>query len=201
MRIEGQVALVTGGGSGLGAATARLLAERGARVAVLDFDKARADAVAAEIGGLGVQADVGSEPAVAAAFEAVKAHFGAAPRIAVNCAGIGVAAPGWPGFEWRRQGTMSAVRRAAHPGQVSLDVTRYLPVEPPPAPVPRGPPRTTRRSAKAGPASECRRLPVSDGNVILSSGNSSSMPSAAPPGRTGPREAPTPPSGTIAGEV
>lgn len=92
MRIEGQIALVTGGGSGLGAATARLLAERGARVAVLDFDKTRADAVAAGIGGLGVQADVGSEAAVAAAFDAVKAHFGASPRIAVNCAGIGVAA-------------------------------------------------------------------------------------------------------------
>lgn len=92
MRIEGQIALVTGGGSGLGAATARLLAERGARVAVLDFDKTRADAVAAGTGGLGVQADVGSEAAVAAAFDAVKAHFGASPRIAVNCAGIGVAA-------------------------------------------------------------------------------------------------------------
>ncbi|MCB1387740.1 MAG: SDR family NAD(P)-dependent oxidoreductase [Rhodobacteraceae bacterium] len=92
MRIDGQVALVTGGGSGLGAATARLLAERGARVAVLDFDGARAQAVAAEIGGLGVQADVGSESAVAAAFAQVKDHFGASPRVAVNCAGIGVAA-------------------------------------------------------------------------------------------------------------
>lgn len=92
MQIDGQIALVTGAGSGLGAATARLLAARGAKVAVLDFDGAKADAVAAEIGGFGVQADVGSEAAVAAAFDAVKAHFGAAPRVAVNCAGIGVAA-------------------------------------------------------------------------------------------------------------
>ncbi|WP_417625531.1 SDR family NAD(P)-dependent oxidoreductase [Pararhodobacter aggregans] len=92
MQIDGQIALVTGAGSGLGAATARLLAARGAKVAVLDFDGAKADAVAAEIGGFGVQADVGSEAAVAAAFEAVKGHFGAAPRVAVNCAGIGVAA-------------------------------------------------------------------------------------------------------------
>ena len=92
MRIDGQIALVTGGGSGLGAATARMLASRGARVAVLDFDGARADAVAADIGGLGVQADVGNADAVEAAFARVAQGLGAMPRIAVNCAGIGVAA-------------------------------------------------------------------------------------------------------------
>ena len=42
MQIDGQIALVTGGGSGLGAATARMLADRGAKVAVLDYDGARA---------------------------------------------------------------------------------------------------------------------------------------------------------------
>ncbi len=92
MQIDGQIALVTGGGSGLGEATARLLAKRGAKVAVLDYDGAKADAVAAEIGGLGVQADVGDEAAVAAAFDKVQDGLGAMPRIAVNCAGIGVAA-------------------------------------------------------------------------------------------------------------
>ncbi|MCB1397767.1 MAG: SDR family NAD(P)-dependent oxidoreductase [Rhodobacter sp.] len=92
MQIDGQIALVTGGGSGLGAATARMLASRGAKVAVLDYDGAKANAVAAEIGGLGVQADVGNEAAVAAAFDAVVAGLGAMPRVAVNCAGIGVAA-------------------------------------------------------------------------------------------------------------
>ncbi|HPD92595.1 MAG: SDR family NAD(P)-dependent oxidoreductase [Rhodobacter sp.] len=92
MQIDGQIALVTGGGSGLGAATARLLAERGARVAVLDYDGARAEAVAAEIGGLAVQADVGDEASVAAAFERIVAGLGGMPRVAVNCAGIGVAA-------------------------------------------------------------------------------------------------------------
>ncbi|MEZ5752006.1 MAG: SDR family NAD(P)-dependent oxidoreductase [Paracoccaceae bacterium] len=92
MHIDGQIALVTGGGSGLGAATARLLAARGAKVAVLDYDGTRADAVAAEIGGLGVQADVGSEPSVAAAFDAIVAGLGGMPRVAVNCAGIGLAA-------------------------------------------------------------------------------------------------------------
>lgn len=92
MQIGGQIALVTGGGSGLGAATARLLAGRGARVAVLDYDAARANAVAGEIGGLGVQADVGDPASVEAAFARIAEGLGALPRIAVNCAGIGLAA-------------------------------------------------------------------------------------------------------------
>ena len=92
MQVAGQIALVTGGGSGLGAATARLLASRGAKVAVLDYDAGRANAVAAEIGGLGVQADVGDAASVEAAFARIGEGFGALPRIAVNCAGIGLAA-------------------------------------------------------------------------------------------------------------
>lgn len=91
MQIEAVSALVTGGGSGLGAATARELAGRGARVAILDFDEARARAVAAEIGGLAVQADVGDADAVKAALDqAAEAHGPA--RIVVSCAGIGLAA-------------------------------------------------------------------------------------------------------------
>lgn len=92
MQIRDQIALVTGGGSGLGEATARLLASRGARVAVLDYDGAKADAVAADIGGLGVRADVGDQAQVEAAFARIAQELGAMPRIAVNCAGIGVAA-------------------------------------------------------------------------------------------------------------
>lgn len=92
MEIAGQVALVTGAGSGLGAATARRFAEAGAKVAVLDFDADRARAVADEIGGLAVSADVGDAAAVAAAFDRTADHFGAAPRVAVSCAGIGLAA-------------------------------------------------------------------------------------------------------------
>lgn len=92
MRIEGEVALVTGGGSGLGAATARELAGRGARVAVLDHDGARAQAVADELGGLALACDVGDAGQVGAAFDRLAAHFGTGPRIAVNCAGIGLAA-------------------------------------------------------------------------------------------------------------
>lgn len=92
MDISGQVALVTGGGSGLGAATARHLSAQGGKVAILDFDIARAQVVAEEIGGIAVQADVSDEAAVSAAFDAATAHFGSAPRIAVSCAGIGLAA-------------------------------------------------------------------------------------------------------------
>ncbi|MBL4600811.1 MAG: SDR family NAD(P)-dependent oxidoreductase [Rhizobiaceae bacterium] len=92
MKISGQTALVTGGGSGLGAATARHLANLGAKVVVLDFDLERAEAVASEIDGYAVQADVGSEPAVSDAIDKAVTLLGMAPRIVVNCAGIGLAA-------------------------------------------------------------------------------------------------------------
>jgi len=92
MQIDGQIAVVTGGGSGLGAATARHLSGRGARVAVLDYDLARAEAVAAEIGGLAVQADVGNADAGESPCAAIAKGLGGMPRIAVNCAGIGLAA-------------------------------------------------------------------------------------------------------------
>jgi NAD(P)-dependent dehydrogenase (short-subunit alcohol dehydrogenase family) len=87
MKIEGQTALVTGGGSGLGEATARALAAAGARVAVLDLSKERAEAVAAEIGGLGLGCDVSSADGAERAVSEVAEALGAA-RILVNCAGI-----------------------------------------------------------------------------------------------------------------
>ena len=92
MLIDGQIALVTGGGSGLGAATARLLAAQGARVAILDFDITRANDVAAEIGGVAVQADVSDEAAVSAAIDSAVDQLGGVPRIAISCAGVGMAA-------------------------------------------------------------------------------------------------------------
>ena len=92
MEIEGQIALVTGGGSGLGEATARRLAGQGARVAVIDRDAEAAERVAGEIGGMAAPADVADLTAVEAAFARVQDELGAAPRIVVSCAGIGTAA-------------------------------------------------------------------------------------------------------------
>ncbi|WP_293442854.1 SDR family NAD(P)-dependent oxidoreductase [Planktotalea sp.] len=91
MDIEGQVALVSGGASGLGEATARHLASLGADVAILDRDGERAAQIAAEIGGYSQQCDITEEEAVAAGVTSAMAHFGQAPRIVVNCAGIGIA--------------------------------------------------------------------------------------------------------------
>ncbi len=91
MQIDGQIALVTGGGSGLGAATARHLAAKGAKVAILDFDMTRAEAVAGEIGGMAVKVDVSDASAVGTAIAQICDTIGT-PRIAINCAGIGVAA-------------------------------------------------------------------------------------------------------------
>ena len=92
MQIDGQVALVTGGGSGLGEATARFLAASGADVVILDRDGDRAARVAAEIGGHSQLCDVSDAEAVAAGVSSAMARFGQRPRIVVNCAGIGVAA-------------------------------------------------------------------------------------------------------------
>jgi NAD(P)-dependent dehydrogenase (short-subunit alcohol dehydrogenase family) len=90
MTIEGSVAVVTGGASGLGAGTVRALAAAGARVAILDRDAGRANAVAAETGASAHTCDVSDEAAVTAALDAAAERHGAV-RILVNCAGIGTA--------------------------------------------------------------------------------------------------------------
>ena len=84
-----RVAVVTGAGSGIGAATARLLARRGFRVACLDLDRGGATRVAAEAGN-GSSAfalDVTSEPQVIATFDEIAARFGALDALA-TCAGV-----------------------------------------------------------------------------------------------------------------
>ena len=68
MEINGLAAIVTGGGSGLGAETARQLAAKGAKVALLDVNMEGAEAVAKEIGGLAIECDVTSDEGVAAAI-------------------------------------------------------------------------------------------------------------------------------------
>lgn len=91
MQIKGLSALVTGGGSGMGAEAARHLAKAGAKVAVLDLNRANAEAVAKEIGGVAFECDVANENSARAAIEAAAKANGPA-RILMNCAGIAPAA-------------------------------------------------------------------------------------------------------------
>jgi len=92
MQIEGIGAVVTGGGSGLGEATARLLASKGAKVAILDLGRSKGADVAKSIGGGAIfcEADVASEEQVTAALDRAVGAFGGI-HAAVNCAGIGTA--------------------------------------------------------------------------------------------------------------
>jgi NAD(P)-dependent dehydrogenase (short-subunit alcohol dehydrogenase family) len=91
MDIQGISAVVTGAASGLGEATARELARRGAKVAVFDRDADKGEKVAAEIGGVFCEADVTSDEKVAAAFNTAREAHGQ-ERVLVNCAGVANAA-------------------------------------------------------------------------------------------------------------
>jgi NAD(P)-dependent dehydrogenase (short-subunit alcohol dehydrogenase family) len=90
MKLSGAAAIVTGGGSGLGRATAEALAGKGARVAVFDLNPAAADESAKAIGGLAVVCDVADEASASEGVAKAEGAHGAA-RVLVNCAGIGVA--------------------------------------------------------------------------------------------------------------
>jgi NAD(P)-dependent dehydrogenase (short-subunit alcohol dehydrogenase family) len=91
MDVENSAAVVTGGASGLGAATARALAAKGAKVAIFDLQADKGEALAAEIGGVFCKVDVTSDDSVDAGFAAARAAHGQ-ERILVNCAGTGNAA-------------------------------------------------------------------------------------------------------------
>ena len=91
MDINGVAAVVTGAASGLGEATARELARRGAKVAVFDRDAVRGEQVAEEIGGVFCEVDVTSDEKVQAAFAKARGVHGQ-ERILVNCAGVANAA-------------------------------------------------------------------------------------------------------------
>ena len=88
MDLTGTAAIISGGASGLGEASARALAAAGSTVVVADLNADRGEAVAAEIGGKFVQADVADEASVAAAVD-VAAALSSPLRVIVNCAGIG----------------------------------------------------------------------------------------------------------------
>jgi len=83
-------AVVTGGASGLGAAAVRMLASRGVKVAVFDFNGEQGEAIAKEIDGVFCQVDITKEDQVDAAFAKARAALGQ-ERILLNCAGIGPA--------------------------------------------------------------------------------------------------------------
>ena len=87
MQLNGNVALVTGGASGLGAATVRALVAGGARVVIVDRDAAKGEALAAELGATFAAADV-TDPAQVEAAIAVATGLGPL-RVAVSCAGVG----------------------------------------------------------------------------------------------------------------
>ncbi len=90
MEVKGQAAIVTGGASGLGAATARTLAAAGAKVAVIDMHQKAAAEVAIDINGIAIACDVADSAGAEAAIKQAAADHGPA-RILVNCAGIGTA--------------------------------------------------------------------------------------------------------------
>jgi len=100
MELHGSTAVVTGGASGLGAATARALANAGASVTILDREEAGGRAVADEIGGSFVLTDVTSVSDVARAIS----HAGRPLRVAVNCAGVGT-----PGRVIDRDGSPASI--------------------------------------------------------------------------------------------
>ena len=90
MQLKNQAALITGGASGLGAATARRLAAGGAKVALLDRNLELAERLAKEIGGIAIECDVSDASSGETAVAKAAAIHGPA-RILVNCAGIGIA--------------------------------------------------------------------------------------------------------------
>ena len=88
MDLTGSAAIISGGASGLGEATARALATAGGTVVIADLNADRGEAVAAELGGKFVQTDVADEASVTTAVD-VAAGLGSPLRVIVNCAGIG----------------------------------------------------------------------------------------------------------------
>src|SRR3979411_2383149 len=88
MQLKDVAVLITGGGSGLGAATARAMAAKGARIGGIDQNKENAEKVAAEVKGIALHADVTDEEQIKAAISKAEAAHGIA-RVLMNCAGIG----------------------------------------------------------------------------------------------------------------
>jgi NAD(P)-dependent dehydrogenase (short-subunit alcohol dehydrogenase family) len=103
-QVDGKVALVTGAASGIGAATARVLAREGAKVVITDLDDAAGQALAEEIGGLFIHHDVTDEAGWTAVATATEQRFGRLDIVVAN-AGIGIMGPAieMSLADWRRQ--------------------------------------------------------------------------------------------------
>ncbi|MFN3959465.1 MAG: SDR family NAD(P)-dependent oxidoreductase [Parvularculaceae bacterium] len=89
MKISGHSAIVTGGASGLGAATAEAIVAAGGKVALFDMNADKGEALARKLGGVFCQVNVADEASVAAGLEKAVAAVGI-PRILVNCAGVAI---------------------------------------------------------------------------------------------------------------
>ncbi len=94
-RLDGQIALVTGGGQGIGEAVCRRLAQAGARVAVFELREESAHRVADEVGGLALTGDVSSECDIQRAQAQVEKHFGPLDILVNNAGIVGKSAPTW----------------------------------------------------------------------------------------------------------
>ncbi len=89
MKISGHSAIVTGGASGLGAATAEAIAGAGGKVALFDMNAEKGEALAKKLGGVFCNVNVADEASVSAGVDKTVAAIGA-PRILVNCAGVAI---------------------------------------------------------------------------------------------------------------
>jgi 3-oxoacyl-[acyl-carrier protein] reductase len=129
MKLDGKVALVTGGGSGIGRAVATLFAREGATVAVNDINEESAQKTVADIGsGLAVPADVADPDQVRAIFDQVRDQLGGL-QILVNCAGIGeVTGMDTEDLSQKVQTRITEAMSGQRPS-THLDVTRDLPDE------------------------------------------------------------------------
>jgi len=89
MNVNGVVALVTGGASGLGGAVVRQLAAAGAQLVIVDLNQGLGEQLAQDVGGIFVKADVTSEAQIEEALDTAEKHYQKKVRVVVNCAGIG----------------------------------------------------------------------------------------------------------------
>ena len=126
MKLDSSIsAVITGGASGLGAATARLLASHGVKVGIFDLNEELGEKIAKELGGVFCKVNVTSTPEVDAAFAKSRAAIGQ-ERILVNCAGVGgsVKTVSRDKVTPRDQGISAGEFRADHPDQPD----RHLPL-------------------------------------------------------------------------